>query len=160
MKMISEIKLFNELEAQKIILFDFRPRKVFRESSLYDFSINIPFDEVQDDILDNPQILDDRLLEQYAHSDYLKNCLHKCKRYFLVIIMSDEKINKVDIYKYINQLEDGFQISDEIYKPLKLYQNLLHNKVREIGIYTRGFQLFKQHFPFLLHQGDSLPLLL
>lgn len=160
MKMISDLKLYNELETQKIIIFDFRPRTAFEEASIYDFSINLPHDEVDTRFLEDNNILDHKHLEPYAHSDFLKGISHKCRRLFIVIIMSDDKISKEEIYKYIRGTVKESEYVDEILKPLKFYKNLVFSKVREIGLYTKGFNKFKRTFPFLLHTYRNPPQIL
>ena len=160
MKMISDLKLYNELETQKIIIFDFRPRTAFEEASIHDFSINLPYDEVETKLLEDNNILDNKLLEQYAHSDFLKGISNKCRRLFIVIIMSDDKICKEEVYKYIRGTIKESEYCDEIVKPLKFYKNLVQSKVREIGLYTKGFNKFKSTFPFLIHAYRNPPQIL
>lgn len=159
-KMVSEIKIYNEVEAQKVIIIDFRSRKDFNSGCLFDFSINLPYDEVGDDILEDPGFFSKGLLEKFAHSEFLEDRASRIKRYFVAIIMSQNKIRKHDIMSYVNGIDSAYEFSEELTKPIKLYNNLIQNKVREIGLYTRGFNLFRNKFPFLIHTNQKNPTLL
>ncbi len=155
-KFLSEFKLYNDLESGKLIIFDFRKKEQFNLGCLYDYSINLPFDEIGEEVLDNPKIIDEKLLAGYAHSEFLEHRAIKCKRFFIVIIISEEKIYKEAIFKSLSELDiikDG-----NIVKPLKLYKNfMLNNKVREIGLYNRGFDLIRCKFPFIIHSNNLIP---
>jgi len=159
LKMVSDSKLFNELENQKIIIFDFRPRKQFIQSSILNYSINLPSDEIKTELFENPGIIDKKLLEEFAHTEFLRRKANELKRNFIVIIMSEDKIKKEEILKYFTLIgtKDETNISEEIVKPLKFYITLITNKVREIGILNCGYWVFKTRFPFLVHINQEPP---
>ena len=127
LKMVSDSKLFNELENKKIIIFDFRPRKQFDQSSILNYSINLPYDVINIELLENPGIIDKRLLEEFAHSDFMRRKSNVLKRNFILIIMSEDKIKKEEILKNFALISsnDETNISDEILKSLKFFINLI-----------------------------------
>lgn len=151
LKIISEGKLFNEIEAQKALIFDFRTRSEFRSSSLRDISVNLPHNEISLDFLKKNNILEGEL-EAYG-SKYIKDKIKKYKRFYIAIIMSEEKIN----LEYIDNYQIKNNVSDEISKPLAFYQTLINNRVRELGLYIYGFNLFRSKFPYLVHINDCNP---
>ena len=77
------------------------------------------------------------------------------------MIISENKIPKNEIVCYLSKTCTHPKKHDTgiISKPLKLYNTFINNKVREIGFYTRGFNLIKTYFPYLLQItiNDILP---
>jgi hypothetical protein len=159
-KFISDIKIYNELEGQKIMIFDLRSRKEFQDGNIYNVSINLPHDEISLELFDNPKLIDDKLLDEFAHNNVLKTSISKIKRFFVVIIMSEEKISKADILKSATFIDEKDVNCPSVLKTLCFYRNLINNKVREIGIYNKGFSLFKKTYPFFIGSIQQSPLLL
>ncbi len=157
-KMLSQFKIFNEVESQKILIFDFRTREEFQTGCLLDYSINLPYNEIPTELLENSRAIEDKLLEPYADSGTC-NRVQKYKRCFVVLIMSEEKIPKKAILEASQVMDNPDEsLPQRITIPLKFYKNLVNNKVREIGLYNRGFRTLKSNFPFLCYQ-NNLPAL-
>lgn len=130
---IDETKIFNELQNnKKILIFDFRPKSLFKQNHLEN-SINLPIDEIEVESLNE---FDDQSLTKYTEDNVCKSLIYKYKRLFIVIICSQEKINRNSFL-----LPNKNSINEElnIGKILSLFRTLKNNKVRELGIFNKGF---------------------
>lgn len=164
-KLISENKIFNEVESQKILIFDFRSKEQFHRGCIRNFSINLPSETLGEKFFENPKILENRILESFASTDFLSKCIPKLKRFFVIIIMSEEKLNREEVLKYAGSNFNEMKGLDEniintLIKPIKFYRNLVNNKVRELGLFYRGFSTFERKFPFIVsNKGEPCKLL-
>ncbi len=150
---IHEVKIFNEIQNnKKILIFDLRTKEEFKESYL-EFSINLPYDELSDDVLVK---FDENKISEYATSKELKEMVKRYKRYYIVIIMSQIKIKRKTIIDFVNcsNKED----KQKIIKSLLLYQSLINKKVREIGLYNLGFLKFVEHYYFMVYNHNNKPI--
>jgi len=156
---ISNSYIFNEIDTEKALIFDFRTKKQFQESSIHKYSINIPYDEIDANILDDPNIFKNNSLAKFAHTDFLVEYLKSSMRRFIVIIMSEDKISKDYIYKNMSliQQKDSSVFNDLIMKPLLFYKNLMIIKKREFGLFQKGFSSFRFSFPFMLSCNNLAP---
>lgn len=141
---ITETKIFNELQNnKKIVIFDFRPRKQYEESHCEN-SINIPIDEIEVDSLSS---FNEKALMAFNNDEPNRACvLSKYKRLFVAIICSDEKLKKSHFLS--PNREDSTQ-ELIIGKILVFYKTLITNKIRELGIYVKGFKLFSSNYNFV-----------
>lgn len=149
---INENKIFNELQNnRKILVFDFRPRNEF---NLYhcENSINIPNDEVE---IENLITCQENFLYSFTNGElYLKTLLSKYKRLFIAIVCSQQKIPKKSFF-----MEDKGNSNGDLLIPkvLLLYRSLINNKVREIGIFIKGYKLFQESYNFLITHEITKP---
>ncbi len=145
---INENKIFNELQNnRKILVLDFRSRSEFNEGHC-DNSINIPSDEVEIENLFN---MNENFLCTFTNGDpYLQTLLSKHKRLFIAIVCSQQKIPKKK-FLIENQCNTNEDLS--VAKVLLLYRSLINNKIREIGIYIKGYKQYEESYGFLkMHQ--------
>jgi hypothetical protein len=151
-KLINEVKIFNEIQNyKKLIIFDFRKREDFNINHIHN-SINIPFNEFDFKFFET---IDDQklcyLCNNFVKCDELKCMLKRYKRYYIVLIMSQEKIKRKTIEaigtgKKLNSEEE----KDQIIKSLLLYKALQKNRVYEMGMFNLGFKKIIKHFDFLV----------
>jgi hypothetical protein len=140
--MIHDVKIFNELQNQKkIIIFDLRNRDEYNNCYL-DESVNLPFDEYPEQFFDN---FDEKIISEKVYQNDLKNKVLRFKRYYIAIILSENKISR----KEILSMESSHL--EKINKSLLLYNCLINKKVREIGLYNKGFDRICQHYNFLIN---------
>jgi len=152
MNFINETKIFNEIQNnKKILILDLRSKNDFKNMSLPN-SMNLPFDENQDDFFENfinyinPDLTDDPII---------KGMLCKFRRYYIAIIFSEEKFHRKNI---IDLPDEKVRSNDSLYKSLLLYNSLATNKVRELGVYLKGFkQLYFKYF-FIVRNNLNDPL--
>jgi hypothetical protein len=150
---IHEVKIYNELQNHhKILIFDLRDRDLFTNSHIC-YALNIPQNEHSVDFYTNPEI---ESHSAFTTSDELKSILKSYKRYYIVIIMSEQKIKRKHILSYHSR--DESPEKDIIRKSLLLYEILVRNKVREIGLYNMGFSRFAAHYYFIITRGCIPPI--
>jgi rhodanese-related sulfurtransferase len=148
---IHEVKIYNEIQNhKKIIIFDLRQRDQYQKAHVQ-FSINIPFNEYDAQFYIN---FSEKKYADLTDSEDLKEMIKSYKRYYIVIIMSDEKIKRKNIISF-NKQEEGVD-KEIIRKSLLLYQSLVTNKVRELGLYNIGFSKFASYYYFLVNR-DNVP---
>lgn len=141
---VNENKIFNELQnSRKILIFDFRSRIEFKESHCEN-SINIPHDEVE---IENLLNMNENYLYTFTNGDpYLQTLLSKYKRLFIAIVCSQQKIPRKN---FLSKEQSKTNEDLLIAKVLLLYRSLINNKIREIGIYIKGYTLFEESYSFL-----------
>lgn len=143
---INEVKIFNEIQ-NSIIVFDFRKKEEFELSFISNSSINFPFNETPLDFLSTYDI---NKWSTMTTSNELRDKILRIKRYYIVIIMSSQKIKQKTINS-INKIKTIRKESElQAYTSILFYQTLLENKVREIGVLSVGFLKFIESYPFLL----------
>jgi rhodanese-related sulfurtransferase len=149
---INETKIFNEIQNNnKILVFDLRSKSDYEKMSLPD-SVNLPFDEKPHEFFENfignisPELSDDTAV---------KDMLCKFRRFYIAIIFSEENFHRKEIINY----EAGKLRSHEaLYKALCLYHSLSTNKVREMGIYLKGFNAIFDKYFFIVRNDLNEPL--
>ena len=159
-KYIHEVKIFNEIQNnKKIIIFDFRNREEYLSNHL-DLSLNIPFDEHE---LDYYETLFDKKLnitdQKYIDSEEVKLRLKNCRRYFIVIIMSEERIKRKAIENCERDQDINLLTKEKILKTLLFYKSLVIKGVRDIGIYNLGIKELTSQYKFMMHSRDIKPLI-
>jgi hypothetical protein len=151
---IHEVKIYNELQNhQKILIFDLREKEHFQQSSLK-FSLSLPHPDYPADFFAN---FDEIKYSELSEKDELKSIIKSYKRYYIVIIMSELKIKRKKILSY-HKLGDHFIDKEAIRKSLLLYQKLVLNKVREIGLYNMGFKSFADNYYFIITRYGLPPI--
>ncbi len=150
---INEIKIFNEIQNnKKILIFDLREKVQFLNMSLSN-SLNIPFDEKEDEFFKN---FIENISPDLSKDIVIKELLCKFRRFYIAIIFSDQKYHRKDIINYKYQ---ELKSHNSLFKALNLYHSLSSNKVREIGIYLKGFyQIYCKYF-FIVKKNLNEPIL-
>ena len=117
---------------KKLIIFDFRKREDFNINHIHN-SINIPFNEFDFKFFET---IDDQklcyLCNNFVKCDELKCMLKRYKRYYIVLIMSQEKIKRKTIEaigtdKKLNSEEEKDQIIKKISEISQMRVNLYAN---------------------------------
>lgn len=148
---IHEVKIFNELQNnKKILIFDLRKKEEYILANL-DFSINLPFDQHENHLFDN---FNETKLAEMTNSKDLKEMIKKYKRFYIAIVMSEEKVARKKIINLEAEGEEKVQIE----KSLMLYKALVKKRVRELGLFNLGFKKFVDHYYFLVRCEDKKPL--
>jgi hypothetical protein len=144
---INEVKVYNEVQNEKkVLIFDLRKKTDYEKCHL-DFSINIPYNEYDEDFMKIFNLKKIKIIQDtICTSEELKEMISRYKRYFIVIIMSHEKINKTNINSVLNGNQENKEI---ITKSLLFYKALISNRVRELGLYNKGFVKFYNNYFFL-----------
>jgi hypothetical protein len=158
LKYIHEIKIFNEIQNQsKILIFDFRKRSEYEARHL-DLSINIPYDESDTDFFETFCESKIKLLcENFTHSDCVRQRIKSYKRYFIALIMSEEKIKRKQIENVLSD-EGEEEKREAIQKVMLFYKALIIKGVREIGLYNGGMKKVAENYEFMLWHGIEKPL--
>jgi hypothetical protein len=80
----------------------------------------------------------------------------KYKRFFIVIIMSEIRIQR----KTILNLSPSHSKEEQatIDKSLLFYKSLTDNRVRELGLYNLGFNKFSETYYFMITRDKLQPL--
>jgi len=114
-------------------------------------SINLPIDEVS---VEDLMKMDENVLLSFTehNAEEGKALLAKYKRLFVAIIVSQEKVPKE---KFKNPDFDNYDELLKIGKILTFYKMLISNKIRELGIFSKGFRRFEQNFGFILSAFDQ-----
>jgi hypothetical protein len=150
---IHEVKIFNEIQNNKrILIFDLRKKEEFKKCKL-SFSLNIPFNEYSPSDFEK---LDIDFLSQKAEDMDVKDMIKKFRRFYIVIIMSEEKIERKKIFNP-KELHSDKEHMDIVQKSLLLYFALTKSKVRELGLYNLGFKKFEKHYSFMVSKNLNLP---
>lgn len=157
-KYIHEVRIFNEIQNnKKILIFDFRTKDEYFKSKL-GLSINIPYDEHNYDFYEN---FNDKkvacLIEQYTGCSDVKLRLKSFKRYFIVLLMSENKIKRKTIETCSSSLNcnpDSVE-KEKIIKTLLFYKALVSNGVREIGLFNLGINKLISEYSFMMNFNDS-----
>ena len=140
---INETKIFNELQnSKKILIFDFRPKAEFLYKH-FENSLNLPIDEIDVDCL---MKFDENELKKYTDDNYIKSLVSKYKRLFIGFICSSEKIKRKSFLSPDLSKNENLQIG----KILTFYKTLISNKIREIGLYIKGFNKIENSFNYIL----------
>ena len=146
---INGVKIHNEIQNnRKILVFDLRCQKEFSEKSLPN-SLNIPYNQYPKSFFEN---FSENILNFALENieDDLKEMIMRYKRFYITIIFHEKKFQRKEI---LNLSEEKFKEEDALYKALLLYNSLTSNKVREIGIFIKGFEKLKGKFWFILKDG-------
>ena len=147
---IHEVKIYNEIQNhKKILIFDLRKREIFKNSNLI-YSINIPYDEY-----------DKQFFIKFEECKYskltknldLKEMIFRYKRYYIVIVMSEEKIARKKILNFVETFDK--EEKEIISKSLLLYKSLVEERVRELGLFNLGFKKFVDHYRFIVRSFDQ-----
>jgi rhodanese-related sulfurtransferase len=148
---LNETKIFNELQNnKKIIVFDLRSRN---EYEIYhcENSINVPIEEIE---IENISTFNEQFLSQFTKDDSYKTCLlSKYKRLFVAIVCSQNRIKK-SLFLTSTKKDDAEEMF--IGKILIFYQSLINNKIREIGLFVKGYKMFHENYNFVSLQGNEL----
>jgi len=152
LKLINEVKIFNEIQNyKKLIIIDFRKREDFNINHIEN-SINIPFNEYDFQFFET---IDDQkmcyICNNFVRCENLKSMLKRYKRHYIVLIISQEKIKRKTIEaigtgKKLNSEEE----KDQIIKSLLFYKALQKNRVYEMGMFNLGFKKITKYFDFLV----------
>jgi CRISPR/Cas system CSM-associated protein Csm2 small subunit len=143
MYFIHDVKIFNEMQNQKkILIIDLRSRDEFNKCHLGE-SINIPYNEHGEDFF---KTFDENIISEMTNENELRNKILRFKRFYIAIITSEKKINRRDILK-MNGTGDELERTT---KSLLLYKSFLNKKIREIGLYNKGFERISNHYYFLV----------
>jgi hypothetical protein len=149
---IHEVKVYNELQNHKqILIFDLRSKESYINSHLH-FAINIPYTDYDSTFFAN---FNEEVYSELTTNDEIKAMVKSFKRYYIVILISEDKIKRKDILYYF-KLQEG-QKKDMIRKGLLLYECLVDKKVREIGLYNMGFNKFSDHYYFIVNRNSLSP---
>jgi hypothetical protein len=141
---IHEVKIYNELQNnKKILIFDLR-KKEEKEFSSLNYTINIPYNEHPDDFF---KIFEEEKFMKKTEDPEVKDMLRKYRRFYIVIVMSEEKIARRKILKFPECDGDESLI---IRRSLLLYNALTKKRVRELGLFNLGFKKFAEHYGFLI----------
>jgi hypothetical protein len=141
---IHEVKIFNEIQnKKKIIIFDLRKRDEYNKCFL-EGSINIPYNEYDYEFFET---FNESTISGMTSNTNLKEKILRYKRYFIAIIMSEKKIKRKDILE-LNSTDDE---AERIKKCLLFYKSLIRNKVREIGLFNKGFERISKDYYFLVN---------
>jgi rhodanese-related sulfurtransferase len=141
---IHEVKVYNEIQNdRKVILFDLRKQEDFKKHNL-DQSINIPFNEFEESFFET---IDEKAISELTQDQELRNNILKYKRFYIVIIISQTKISRKNIFFQNSQDDEELEI---IQKSLIFYKAFIKNRVREIGLYNPGFTNICKIYPFLI----------
>ena len=148
---INEIKIFNEIQNSKeVLIFDFRTVLSFRNAYI-PHSLNIPYNSFELDFFQNYNI--EKLLE-LTENPLTCKMVEKYKRHYIIILISNEFIRKKHIYDIIaNNICEDDSLYELIIKPLVFFETLIKNKVREIGVYNKGFQSFNTAYQFMVQES-------
>ncbi len=145
---IHEVKIFNELQNHKrILILDIRTSDEFKNTHL-EYAINIPYN-----LNEETFIFDEKRFADYADNEESRMMVERFRRYYIVIVMSEEKIKRKVIMKYFNLKED--LIKEKIRKSINLYHSLYKRKVREIGLFNLGFRKFADHYAFIIMKNNN-----
>jgi hypothetical protein len=154
---IHEVKIFNEFQNdKKILIFDFRSREEY-ENRHMDSSVNIPIEEYSQDFfscLDEQKIT--LIADTCTKDPEVKEMVKRYKRFFIVIIMSEDKINRKTIQEFESVSDEKER--DVINKSLLFYKALIKNRVRELGLYNMGFKNFSDNYHFMTSGKNVKPM--
>jgi rhodanese-related sulfurtransferase len=149
---IHEVKIYNEIQNdQKILIFDLRKREDFDKSHL-DLSVNIPHNEFEENFFEN---IDEKIISEMTKDKTLSENILKYKRFYLVIIISQNKIHRKNIFLQTSQNKEEVDI---INKSLIFYKAFIKNRVRELGFYNHGFNKLVGYYPFLIRNSLFPPI--
>jgi hypothetical protein len=150
---IHEVKIYNELQNhKKILIFDLRPKESYQNSHVH-FALNIPHNEHDSLIYSN---FNEDTYSELTDFEEIRAMIKSYKRYYIVIITSDNKIKRKTILNFFKQKEGTEK--DIIRKSLLLYQCLVEkNKIREIGLFNMGFNKFSDHYYFIVTRNNLPP---
>ena len=155
---IQEIKIFNEIQnRKKILIIDLRKREEYDALHL-ELSINLPYNEYDDEFFFNLFTKKNQNWSLLTNDEDVKKRLKDFKRYFIAIVMSEEKIKRRQVESF-NSDEIDTEESNRIIKSLLLYKCLKQNGVREKGIYNSGISKFKTNYNFLLCTYGNKPII-
>ncbi len=160
-KYISDVKLYNEIQNdKKILILDLRSREEYAAGHIA-LSFNIPFDEYDYEFFQS-WCNNSSVLENKTDDTCIKLRLKNFKRYFIGIIISNFKINPLVIEQIINnsgdnQNDESSNYNERITKALLLYQSLMSNSVRELGLYNLGLEVFYGNYSFLMSRLGETP---
>jgi len=141
---INETKIYNEIQNnKKILIIDLRKDSDFKKMYM-PFSLNLPYDQNSEKFYEN---FINNINPDLSQDDIIKEMLYRFKRYYIAIIFSEEKFQRKEIINYDIQKIKTF---DNLYKALCLYQSLISNKVREIGICLKGFKRIYEKYSFMI----------
>jgi hypothetical protein len=152
---IHEVKIFNEIQNYKnILIFDFRRKEEFDKHRIEN-SINLPFDKYDYSFFET---LDEAKIKQIAEvaslNEETRNMLKRHKRYYIALIISEEKIKRAMIESCEKFDSDDIE-RERIIKCLLFYNALVKNRVYELGLYNKGFKKFEQHYYYLVSSIDK-----
>ena len=137
---LNEPKLFNEIlnNSGEILVVDFRRKDLFDKASFSNYSISLPFD--QEDISDEYcSLYNPKSWEDHAESEDIKKVIKKMRRFFIVLVFSNESSSKDEIKNLLNKLKDNTELIDKekaCFKALLFYNMLINNKIRELGCFS------------------------
>ena len=138
---IDETKIFNELQNnKKILIFDFRSRIEYEQSHLEN-SLNIPIDEIDVERLNS---FDENFLVMFSGENDKLHLIQKYKRLFIAIVLSQNKIKRKSFIQPNGNIEELY-----IGKILTFYQTLKNNKIRELGLFKKGFNVIQKSYNLL-----------
>ena len=128
------------------MIFDFRPRAEFKLKH-FENSLNVPIDEIDVECLMN---YNETELQLYTDENNVKLLVSKYKRLFIGFVCSSEKIKRKSFLCPDIDKNKSLRIG----KILTFYKTLLSNKIREIGLYIKGFSNIESSFNFILIQNQ------
>lgn len=145
-KFINDVRIHNEIQNnRRILVFDLREPKEFQNNCLPN-SLNIPYSDYEFNFFKN-------FTEKVSNFEFkseeseLKEMIKRYKRFYITIIFDEKKYHRKEI---LNFKEEDFKKEESLYKAILLYNSLVGNKVREIGIFIKGFEKLKEKFWFIL----------
>jgi len=149
---IHDVKIFNEIQNyKKILIFDFRKKEEFDECHL-NLSINIPYNKFDYSFFESIQETE---LANLTDDLELKNNVLKYKRFYIAIIMSSNKITRHAILNQDSLIEEENEI---IIKCLLFYKALTKARIRELGLYNKGFERISKNYYFIINNLSCSPL--
>jgi hypothetical protein len=157
-KYIHEVRIFNEIQNnKKILIFDFRRKDEYFKTNL-GLSLNIPYDEHTYDFYQNfNEKKVATLVEQYTGCHEVKQRLRSFKRYFIVLLMSENRIKRKTIESCSSSGDDSVDPveKEKIIKTLLFYKALVSNGVREIGVFNLGINKLTSEYGFMMNFNDA-----
>jgi hypothetical protein len=149
---IHEVKVFNEIQNdKKVLIFDLRKKEDYEVSHLEN-SINIPYDEYEEIFFKS---INEKLLSELTNCKEMRNNILRLRRFYIVILISQNKISRK---KIIGEISSNEEEADIIKKSSLFYSNLQKAKIRELGLYNHGFNKIINHYFFLTKSLSSYTL--
>lgn len=127
------------------LILDLRTEKEFEEKHISNISIGLPTDQLSLEFFNK---VDLNQIALNLRTERNKEKLNTFKRFFIVIIFSNEPTEQETFQKIDNN-------NESLLKLQLLYKWLVSNKCREIGICYEGFNKFEEKYPFLVEYGNT-----
>lgn len=152
-EVINENKFNNEIINNKglIIVIDLRSNDDFLDYHYPTYSINIPYDSDFSSLETLSNINDLSFFLQFVDNKNkeLKNVIKRMKRYYIVIVTSNDNITKKQLSNIYYKNNNSFILSNKdlsVIKGLMIYKTLIKLKIREMSFFCGAYKRFIEEY--------------